>query len=298
MADAHPIPSDPAPRPGAGDLLLLVGGVFACSTAVLLIKASSVHPVLLSGYRLLFAALILSPLAWRAARRQRPTAALLRRSFAPAVALALHFITWAIGARGTDAANASLLVNLTPLVMPLFLAIGAHERVSRRELLGTVIAFGGVALLTAGDFAVRPHQVAGDLMCLLSMLLFTAYLALGRRNRDLPDLWLYLVPLYGIAGLLCFALAPLWTDPFAALPAREYLLLLGLAVIPTVAGHSLLNRSLKHLRGQIVTIVNLGQFVFAAVLAALLFRELPQPLFYPAAALVAIGAWIAIRPRG
>lgn len=70
----------------------------------------------------------------------------------------------------------------------------------------------------------------------------------------------------------------------------------GLAVIPTILGHSILNYSLKHFRGQVVSIINGLQFVFAAVMAYLIFAEAPHLVFYPTALLIAIGAWV-VMPR-
>jgi len=52
-------------------LLLLLVGVFACSTAVIMIKACSEDAVLLSAYRLLIAAIALTPVFWRDYRRHR-----------------------------------------------------------------------------------------------------------------------------------------------------------------------------------------------------------------------------------
>jgi drug/metabolite transporter (DMT)-like permease len=44
-------------------------------------------------------------------------------------------------------------------------------------------------------------------MCLVSMLLFALYLALGRRNRDFPSVWLYVIPVYGQAAAVCLLVA-------------------------------------------------------------------------------------------
>ena len=94
-------------------------GVFACSTSVILIKKSALDPALLSALRLLLAAFLLSPLFLhaRAQHRERwqPRDAL--KSVLPALALAAHFISWVSGARATLAANASLIVNMVPLVI-------------------------------------------------------------------------------------------------------------------------------------------------------------------------------------
>ncbi len=70
--------------------------------------------------------------------------------------------------------------------------------------------------------------------------------------------------------------------------------MLGLACLPTIVGHSIINYGLRHLRGQIVTLCNVLQFVFATALAYVLFREQPAPLFYAASAIVVAGVALVI----
>jgi drug/metabolite transporter (DMT)-like permease len=182
---------------------------------------------------------------------------------------------------------------MVPLAMPFFLFFVAGERIARVELLATVLGLAGIVILSVGD--VRSGELSGDLVCFVSMLLFALYLALGRRNRDIPSIWLYVVPLYAIAGLTCLAIGAPRLGEVLDFPAHEWLLLLALAVVPTILGHSLLNGAMKHFRGNVVSVCNVGQFVFAGVSAWVVFGELPKPEFWPAALLVVLAALIALR---
>ncbi|MCX7591346.1 MAG: DMT family transporter [Kiritimatiellae bacterium] len=280
-------------------ILLLIFGVFCCSPAVIFIKASALHPVLLAAYRLLVAALVLIPVFLAAARRHKNSwsPALLRRSLLPAIVLGLHFVSWIVGARLTTAANATLIVNLVPLAMPLFAIPLVGEWPSANELLGTFLALGGMALLGIVDFQLSAEYFRGDLLCFVSMLLFTAYLALGRRNKDFASTWLYVVPLYLTGGLFCLLCSLLFVNPIRKYGHREILLVLALGIVPTVLGHSILNWSLARLRSQLVSLVNMGQFIFAGILAFLLFHEVPDVSFYVAGMLVSGGATLALLRR-
>jgi drug/metabolite transporter (DMT)-like permease len=68
------------------------------------------------------------------------------------------------------------------------------------------------------------------------------------------------------------------------------LMLLGLALVPTIVGHTVLNRSMMVLPAQTVSLINILQFVFAGVTAYLIFGEIPQASFYIATFLVLGGA--------
>lgn len=280
--------------------LLLLLAVLACSTAVIMIKASTEHPLLVASYRLLLAAVILMPFFVRDVRRARaidPQAYTLRQvgwSLIPAVGLAVHFMTWVVGARMTQVSNASLLVNMAPLALPFFLYLFYRERVTRAEVIGTLCAFAGVILLTGANVRLDITRFLGDLICLGSMLAFVCYLALGRRNSARISLWLYMVPLYYMAGILCLLAALFFINPIKAYTLPNVLYIVGLAVIPTVIGHTLLNYSMKHFRGQVVGIANLGQVIFAGMMAAAFFNEIPSAIYYVAAALILAGIFIGI----
>jgi drug/metabolite transporter (DMT)-like permease len=67
-----------------------------------------------------------------------------------------------------------------------------------------------------------------------------------------------------------------------------------LAVVPTVCGHSLLNAAMRRIRGQIVSLCNVSQFVFAGFMGYLLFGEIPRALFYVASAVVVAGVAVVV----
>lgn len=96
---------------------------------------------------------------------------------------------------------------------------------------------------------------------------------------------------------MCLLAALVLQLPLVGYSGSEYLLLTGLALVPTILGHSILNHSLKHFRGQVFSIVNGLQFVFAAIMAYLVFAESPHIVFYLAALLVGIGAWVVLPRR-
>ncbi|MBN1247349.1 MAG: DMT family transporter [Anaerolineae bacterium] len=279
------------------NILLLLFSVFSASTAVIMIKASTVHPVLLSSLRLFVAAIVLTPLFVRDLRHCRGTYTFdhLKASVVPGVVLAIHLMSWVVGARMTPTANASFIVNLVPLAMPFFLLWLAHEPLRRNEIVATVIALTAVGVVTVSDLNLSSTYFAGDLIAFGSMLFYALYMTLGRRNRHHPTVLLYLVPLYTVAAVMSMIVALFFLNPFAQVySGREVLLILGLGIIPTVIGHSLVNYAMKHFRGQIVSIINMGQFVFAGLMAFVLWGEVPEPAFFLAAGLLAVAAWVAV----
>ncbi|HKJ91436.1 MAG TPA: DMT family transporter [Oceanipulchritudo sp.] len=280
---------------------ILIFGVFCCSTSVIFIKIGSTDPIVLSGYRTLLGGLFLTPFILRLKHLQRPPLGeLLRRGWPPAFFLGIHFITWIIGARLTPSANASLIVNMVPVVMPLLLFMVLRERITRPEGVGTAAAMAGVVILGLGDFSFSPEHALGDAVCFLSMLFYAIYLIFARKNRDVASIYFYVVPVYLLAGILCLSIAGLrelgghsvlWIGPDLRM---ELISILGLALVPTVLGHSIINWALRSIRGQAVVIINLAQFIFAGTMGYVLLNEVPHLVFYLASLLVVTGALIVI----
>lgn len=282
-------------------VLLLLFGVSACATAVIMIKTrpASMHPVLLASYRLFVAAVALTPLLVRDWRRRRGQVRLgdLKVALLPGAMLGLHFVTWIIGAEKPPAANVSLIVNMVPIVMPFFLFVLIRERLTKAELLATVIAMAGLAVLGAKDFDSSREFFIGDAICFASMLLYAFYLALGRKYRRFGSIWLYLVPLYYVAAVFCLLGALPFTNPIRAYSLHEVLLAVGLGLVPTVIGHSILNYSMRHIRGQVVSLINLSQFVFAGIMGYAFYSEVPNWSLFVAAAGVVAGAVLVLRSQ-
>ena len=282
--------------------LLLLIGVYCCSTSIIFIKIGSTHPIALSAYRLILGGLFLLPMTVRPWKyRTESNKKLLWQAVPPALLLGIHFISWIIGGRMTPSANASLVVNMVPAVMPLLLLVVVKERINISESIGTLIALGGVVVLGAADFNLSPEYAKGDFICFISMLLYASYLIFARKNRSMSSIYLYVVPVYIIGGVFCLMIGLvldlagqdiLWIGDDIS---TELISILGLALIPTVLGHSLTNWAMTRIRGQAVVVINLAQFIFAGIMGYLILSEVPQFSFYIASILVVAGALMVIR---
>ncbi|MCP4707018.1 MAG: DMT family transporter [Planctomycetes bacterium] len=283
-------------------LLLLLFGTLACSTAAIIIKMSEPYqtdPILLASFRCLIASVILSPLYFRDRRAHRDTYKLkhLGAALLPGVFMGLHFISWNFGVVKTAAANATLLVTMTPITMPFFAWIIFRQKLNRAEWAATTFSVIGVVILMMGDLELEGDNLTGDLLSLLSLLLLTYYLILARVNRSIGSIWLYIVPLYFISGSFCLLCSLFFTHPFQSFSVNELYIFLALALIPTVTGHSILNYSMRHLPSQLVAIVSSGQFIFTGILAYIIHNETIHGSFLVASVLVVIGVVVAVRAR-
>ncbi len=271
--------------------LILSLGVFCAGSSVVMTKASQYPAEFVAGGRLFVASLILLPIYLRD-RKRYPDFKLtegFRLSFQPGIFLALHFITWTIGARWTRSANSTLIANLIPAAMPFFSFFLLKESLNKNEWIGTGITCVGVVILVYVDYRVSTTMITGDLVCLVSMLTLAWYLVLARKYKHIPSIWLYLVPLYTVAGLTCILSGVLRNGIPPAPPLIEWFYIFLLGLIPTVFGHSLLNLAMHWYRSQFVAIVSQMQFVYAGILGYFYFAEIPPLSFYLASAFMMVG---------
>ena len=278
---------------------LLLFGVLSGATAVIMIKASTEHPFLVASYRLLVAAIVLTPLFYRDTRLNPCLFGWqqVRWAAVPALCLAIHFMSWTAGARMTQVANASLIANLTAVVMPFFIWVIFHERITRQEIFGSLFTLAGLAVLTGSSLRVSNTGITGDLICFGSMLCFALYLALGRKNGQRVTLWMYMVPLYWMAGLICLGSALFFVNPIKAYTLPNVLYILGLGLVPTTLSHTILNYSLKFFRGQVVSVTNLSQPIFATLMGLVFFGERPSPVFLIASVLILAGILVVLSAK-
>jgi drug/metabolite transporter (DMT)-like permease len=199
------------------------------------------------------------------------------------------------GARMAEPANSSLIVNLTPLVTPIFLYFMINEKLTLKEVLGTSIVMCGVVILAISDFHTNSQFFWGDIICLVSMVFFACYLIFSRKNKGLKSLWLYVAFLYAWCGLICFIIGiAIGKNPTASIDKNNFLQVLYLACITTILGHSLLNHAMKYIRGQIVSLINQFQFILGAAWGVIYFNTPPTKYFYLACAFLITGCFVAV----
>ncbi|MBB6482127.1 DMT family transporter [Spirochaeta isovalerica] len=278
-------------------LMILLGGEILASASVVFIRLSSIDPILLASFRMLVAVVFLLPFYFRELKRDHKdvvpfSPAEIKPVLVPGLLLGIHFITWIYGARLVPAANASLIVNLTPVATPFFIYFSAKERVNFLEVLGSLIAILGCFLLARGDFSMDRQYFLGDLVIFSAMLTFALYQVYAKKR--MTGLWRYMVPLYLVGGLFCLIVAIFTGASFLNWTAHDVIAIFGLSLLSTIGGHSIFNLAMKHLRGQIVSVFHTTQFIYAGIMAFFILREVPGRSFLLVAPIILTGLFITI----
>jgi drug/metabolite transporter (DMT)-like permease len=267
-------------RPGGSSPYLLLGLAVICiSTGSIFVRMASAPPLAVAFYRIFLASLLLAPFAAGSARRSWPSLPPRDRLLlvGSGVALGVHFATWIASLSFTSVAASVLLVNTTPLFTLAFSRMFLAETVGPAVMGAMGLALAGAGLIAVGDWAQGANSLTGDLLALAGAVTMSLYHVIGRGLRAALPLEAYVLGVWATAALTLAALSFAGRVSLTGYPPRTYAFLLALAIIPTLGGHGLVNRSLRLLSAPTVGLFLLGEPVGATALAYLLFHEVPSP---------------------
>jgi len=259
--------------------LALSLAVLFVSFGAILVRLAAAPPLAVSFYRVAIASLILLPFAQRDARRSWPALDGRRRALllAAGLALALHFATWIASLSYTTVASSVLLVNTAPLFAIVLSRLFLHEKPSLVVQVAIPVAFGGAALIALGDRTGAPGSLLGNGLALAGAVTLAVYQVVGRGLREALPLNAYVLGVWSAAACVLAVLARSSGVVLGGYPIRTWLVFTALAIVPTIGGHGLVNKSLRSFPAPTVGLFLLGEPVLASILAWLVFREVPGP---------------------
>ena len=264
-------------------VLAPVAGAVITAFAPILVRLSEIGPSETAFYRFLLA----SPLYWaialavqggdrgaRHAGNEKPSGVRSYLLMAMAGAfLAGDMSVWHYSILMTTVANASLLLNVTPV----FVVVGGwflfRQRVTGTFMLGLTVAMAGVVVLSGASLALSRTHLVGDLLGVLTAVFYAAYqLTIQRLRRRFSTITImvYAIP---ASALVTLPFAVVGGGTLAVTTLAGWAVLLVLAAGPQVLGQSLIAWALAHLPASFVSVSLLVQPIVAAAVAWFLFGE-------------------------
>lgn len=254
-------------------VLALVAGAMAIAFAPILVRVSEAGPVSTAFWRVLLSL----PLLWGWLLARNAGGGAPRGQLGLLALAGLFFAgdlgVWHTSLKLTSVANSTLLVNMAPV----FVALGAwlllSERIGKRFLLGMALALAGSAALSRGNLQLSSASVWGDALALAAAISYAGYLLSVKRLR--ADCSTAMLMAWSTT-FTALALAPAMLasgERMVPHTAAGWLTLLALALLPQVAGQSLITYALAHLPASFSSVALLVQPVAAAALAWLLLGE-------------------------
>ena len=273
----------------------LVAGAAMIACAPILVRLSDTSPGASAFWRVALSA----PLLWLWAAASRPAR---RPAPAPVGALVLAGVcfagdlaAWHVSITYTSVANSTLEANFAPIFVTLGAWLLWRERVTRVFLAALALTALGAAHLIAPNFALGGTTRAGDALGVLTAVFYAGYMLAikSATSRASTARIMAVSTTVAAAALLPYALAT--AGVFLAQDARGWLVLAALALVPQIAGQSLIAFGFAHLPASLSSVSLLLQPLLAALYAWLILGEAMSGVQMAGGAIVLAGIHLARR---
>lgn len=258
-------------------VFLLAVGVVAVGFAAIFIRLADAPSLSIAFYRNAIAAAILLPAAIvrhpgeiRGLSRRQLGVTLLSGAF-----LALHFGTWISSLALTTVAASVVLVTSAPVFTAAAGRVLFGDRVGRGVMTGILLALAGTAVISGGDLSLSGRAALGDLLALAGAVAGAGYFLAGRQLRPDVSLLTYVGLVYATCAALLLAATLVSGARLGGFDARTWWMLILLALVPQILGHTTFNYLLADLEATPVAVAIMGEPVVSALLALAFFDEVP-----------------------
>ena len=287
-------------RPDLRAVGALVFGAAAIGFAPILARLTETGPAAAAFWRLAFAAPLLALMAFRPGQEggRGPD----RWTMAAGVLFALDMSFWHYSLVYTSVTNATVLTNLTPVVVTLAAWLLFRERPRRLFVAALVLAVAGAFTMAAakGAGGRGTNPPLGDSLAAVTALWYGGYFLCVRQARE--RLTASRVMFWtGAAGApLVLAAALVLNEQVIPASAAGWAACAGLGLVH-VAGQGSIAWALARVPTALASVTVLVQPVVAAVLGWAIFSEAVVPMQAAGAAVLLAGVilaqWSAARPK-
>jgi drug/metabolite transporter (DMT)-like permease len=255
-----------------------VGGVAAVSSGVLLwaastviVKSSDVSGTTFAVCRLWIgvAALWLVGLA----TGHRPTREVWRATLVPGVLFAANIALFFEALQRSTVANVTLITSIQPALVFVVAGRLFGERITSWDVGWTAASLAGIGLVVAGSASEPGWHPSGDVFALLAILIWTVFFLASKRIRTTTGTIEYFTAVLGVAAVALTPAMIFGGGSFIDPSARDWLLIVIVAIGPGTAGHLLVTWAHKHVDVSLSSVIGVAQPVLAASGAALFLGE-------------------------
>jgi len=255
-------------------LVLLIVGSVCISFSPIFIRVANVSPDIAGFYRLLFSGLsLLVVLVLRGELRRVPRIPALLL-VASGSFLAIDFMCWHRSIHLVGPGFSTLLANFQVFFTALFAWLLFREKVTRMFVAAICMAFFGLTFITGLDWGMLSSGVkSGIVFGILAAICYSGYLLFlkeSMKENVISGMSVMLV--VSVSGSLVLGVVGMATGASFVIPDSGSLLaLLGVGVLSTTVGWSIISSAVRHVPATVAGLVLLLQPALAFVWDVVIF---------------------------
>ncbi len=278
------------------NILILALSLFMLSAAAVIVKFSTLHPIVLLFWRLLFVTLLLLPLyitqyyEWYPRKKSKMMMSIKSKPIIPSKKelmeilfvsffLVGHFYTWFKGVPLLPISVASIIYATNPIYTAIIAYFVLKEEYHFRYFISFLMALLGIVITMRHDFSAHTINLQGVGLMIATAIFYSSYMALSKKmrlKRDNISYSFYLNFFAAIISLIILIAAISFSSEsieWITFDFHNWWVILSLAVFASLLGHTLMIYSVAHLNLNFVSIFKLFGPLLSSLMAFLVFGE-------------------------
>jgi drug/metabolite transporter (DMT)-like permease len=201
------------------------------------------------------------------------------------------FLLFIGAAQATSLMNANVLLNTTPIFIPLLAMAFLHNRINRQLWLAIAMGFAGMVIIVKPSATIftDPGNLLGLLAGFVTAIEFLAVKKLDESDSPITQMFYFLL----IGTVICSFLV---AGKFQAITASHMLIMLATGIC-LVLFQFLLIKAYMYAKPHEIGAFQYSSVVFAAILGWVVFKESLDAATIAGTTLVCIGGYLSISGR-
>lgn len=254
--------------------IALFTAIVAVSFASIFILSCDAPPLTIAFYRLFFTTLIILPFVLLIKKIRNELLKIPRSTLFIMILigliLAAHFALWITSLTKTSVASSVILVTAHPIIVAPISYYFLKEKLSKINAIGITLSVVGVIILVLGNYgfvSFTLDTLEGNILAILGGVGAGLYILGGRKIRKTVSILPYAFVVYAVGTVTLFIICLMFNAPVYNLSMKDYQIILLMAFVSGIFGHTMYNWSLEYIRASVASVFLLGEPIGSSLLA-------------------------------
>ena len=266
----------------------------------------NVPSLTIAFYRLFFTTLLIIPLVFLRSKTRKELFNLPHSTYyimiIIGVILAAHFALWITSLKITSVASSVILVTAHPLLVGPVSHFLFKEKLSFVNAFGIALSVSGVFILVYGNYGFASGVIdtlEGNILAILGGVAAGLYILGGRKIRRTVSVGTYAFVVYGVGTLVLFFICLFFNSALCSFSFVDYAIILLMAIVAGIFGHTLYNWTLEHVRASLASVVLLGEPLGSTLLAFVIpwINQIPSQYTILGGGIILVGIYLTARNK-